>query len=394
VAKSLPKPEDSEDAVILEGDYEDISELTGDIDDTLSTITAEFDKDENDVTVLIKVYQVEEKTGKSDWLFNCQPEELPIMERLRDNYCDAGNRSIFQIRIYKNKKLFRRFHYSIKGAKGLPKPSDSKNDMALVLAAITQAQTAQFNQLKELMLANKSAPAAPSFNMMEMMTGMVTLMVQMKNLLPVPVNVNQNGNVDMLLKGMEVMKDFSGGGEGKETNMMDIIKELIKSPLLEKAIDGVATQIPNAVASGVPTNPVNPALEKPKSKPVLQPQTNGVDQMNIIVRSYINQLVKKASQDADPELYAAFILDNVPEKTVREYLLRPDLMTVITSVNPSAAQYMPWFEELKNNITEILADEAAENLTEKGNGDDTTDDAHGSIAAVNPDEHTSGAGGN
>jgi hypothetical protein len=386
MAKSLPKPEDTDDAVILDADYEDISELTGDIDDTLSSITAEFDKDENDVTVLIKVYQIEDKTGKSDWLFNCQPEELPIMERLRDAYCDDGKRSVFQIRIYKNRKLFRRFHYSIKGAKGLIKIPDNKNDMSAILAAITQSQTAQFNQLKELMLVNKPAQ---SFNMMEMMTGMVALMVQMKNLLPAPSTANSNGNVDMLLRGMEVMKDFAGGGEGKETNMMDIIKELIKSPLLEKAIEGVATQIPNAVANSVPANPVNPALVKPSS--TLPPQDTGASNMNIIVRGYINQLVKKASQDADPELYAAFILDNVPEKTVREYLLRDDLMTVITSVNPQAAQYAQWFNELKNNITEILADEAAENLTEKDNSTDTTDDAQHPVGAtVNINEHPTG----
>ena len=384
MAKSLPKPEDSEDAVILDGDYEDISELTGDIDDTLSTITAEFDKDENDVTVLIKVYQVEEKTGKSDWLFNCQPEELPIMERLRDAYCDEGKRSVFQIRIYKNKKLFRRFHYSIKGAKGLLKISDNKNDMTAVLAAITQSQAAQFSQLKELMLVNKPAP---SFNMMEMMTGMVALMVQMKNLLPAPASGNSTGNVDMLLKGMEFMRDFAGGGEGKETNMMDIIKELIKSPLLEKAIEGAS-----AVVSSVPTNPVNPALAKPASE--LSPQNTGNNTMNPIIKGYLNTLVKKAAQDADPELYAAFILDNVPEKTVREYLLRDDLMRVIVSVNPQAAQYSAWFDELKKNISEILNEDDTENLTEPGNGADTTEHADGTSPAVNVNEHPAGERGN
>lgn len=373
--------EDAE-SVVIPGSADDISELMGDIDEELNNVTSEFGKDDNDVQLKIKLHRVLERKGEREWLFDIMPSELPIMDRVKEEY--GGGK--YQASLYANGILKRKFNFNIANPRTNFVPKNNSSDINTLVSLLAAQEEKRFIQLKELMLANKPVQ---SFNLMETMTGLVAMMVNMKNLLPAPVTSDSSGNIELLLKGMEIMKDFGGGGEGKETNMMDIIKELIKSPLLEKAIDGAS-----AVVSSVPTNPpVNPALVKLKVSS--QPDNTGAtNTMNPIIKGYINQLIKKAAADSDPELYAAFILDNVPEKTVREYLLRPDLMNVITSVNPQAAQYAPWFEELKNNITEILADEVPENLTGKGNGADTTDDADGTSPAVNVNEHTSGEGGN
>jgi hypothetical protein len=371
--------ENSNDAVV-EGSVEDITELMGDVDSELDQVTSEFGKDKNDVQLKIKLHRVLERKGEREWLFDILPSELPIMDRVKDEY--GGGK--YEASLFKNGKLFRKFNFNIANPRASFVPKSNSSDINTLVSLLNAQEEKRFNQLKELMISNKPAPP---FNMMEMMTGMVALMVNMKNLLPSSVASNSSGDIELLLKGMEIMKEFSGGGEGKETNMMDIIKELIKSPLLEKAIEGAS-----AVVSNIPTNAVNPALAKPAAD--IPPQTTGDSSMNPIIKSYLNQLIKKAASNSDPELYAAFILDNVPESTVREYLLRDDLMAVITSVNPQAAQYSEWFSELKNNITEILNDNLPENLTPPGNGADTTEDADGTSPAVNINEHPTGKRGN
>lgn len=369
MAKALPNPkENADDVDFLESGFEDITELQGDIDDTLSKIKSEFDADENDVTFFIKVYRVEPKTGKSSWLFNCQPEELPIMEKLRDSY----GTGIYQVRVYKNQKLNRRFNYQIEAPKMVEKPVNQSGELAAVLKAMNDSQQRQFEQMKELMLqvAGANKPVAQNFDPFQMMTGMVAMLSQLKNLVPTTPQVDQTS---LILKGMEIMKDFSAGGE---TTMMDVLRDLLKSPLLEKAIESTAVAIENTPQ--IPANKTAPQINAP--------QTNQGAKMNPVITGYVNTLVKKAAGGSNPELYAEFILDNVPENMVRQYIVRDDLMEFITKINPEAAKYPEWFAELKNCIVEFLTDEDGNGLTPEPGAEDTTQNGHES--AHNPDANS------
>lgn len=356
MAKSLQKQIEEADFINVES--ADITELQGDIDDTLNTIKKEFDADENDVTFFIKVYRVELKTGKSSWLFNCQPEELPIMEKLRDSY----GTGIYQVRVYKNQKLNRRFNYQIEAPKIVERQQNNNNDIASILKSITENNQKQFDQMRQLMLeiaATKQATVLPqqAFNPMEMMMGMVSMMTQLKTLMPVASSGGDN--VNLVLKGMEIMKDFQGGGS--ETTLMDVVRDLIKSPMLEKVIETTTA------------NPNPPKVRKPSQPQISLPQTTQTtqttqtkqegEQVNPIIKGYINTLVKKAATGSDPELYAEFILDNVPEKLIRENILRDDLMEFIIGINPEAANYPDWFGELKNCLLDFLDGESDEILT-------------------------------
>jgi len=372
MAKSLSKQlEEAENAEFINVESDDVTELQGDIDDTLSGIKAEFDADENDVVFFIKVYRVEPKTGKSSWLFNCQPEELPIMEKLRDSY----GTGIYQVRVYKNQKLNRRFNYQIEAPKMVDRPQNNQTDIAGVLKVIAENNQKQFDQMRQMMLEiatqknQNSIIPQPAFNPMDMMTGMVALMVNMKQLMPPPADTGNN--MDFLLKGMEFMKDFQGGGS--ETSMLDIVRDLIKSPMLEKVIEATTT-MPTIREN--PSTPKIPAqITSPQNNPTTQPNT-GTEKMNPIIEGYINTLVKKAAGGSDPELYAEFILDNVPEKMIRENIVRDDLMEFITKINPEAAQYSDWFMKLKNCIQQFLDDDSEENLTEAPDTANTSVNEH------------------
>lgn len=361
------------DSEALDVQAEDISDLMNDVDSELDQVTSEFGKDKNDVNLKIKLHRVLERKGEREWLFDILPSELPIMDRVKEEY--GGGR--YEASLFKNGKLYRKFNFNIANPKMKDVTKTLTGEMGNIVTLLVAQQEKSFNQLKDLMLAQQKP--VPQVNMLEMMTGMVAMMVNMKNLLPVPIVGNSNDNIELLLKGMEVMRDFGNSGGDRETNLMDLVKEVIKSPFLEKALEGISTAVPNTVS--IP----NQVLAKPiLSKSTISQSNPEPNTMNPIIKGYINQLVKKASQDADPELYAAFILDNVPEETVKQYLLRDDLMTFITSVNPQATQYVEWFEELKNNIKEILADESDENLTDTSNRADTSTDASTAVHSNEP----------
>lgn len=368
---SGPQNEDFEDVdPAIDVESEDISDLMNDVDSELDQVTSEFGKDKNDVNLKIKLHRVLERKGEREWLFDILPSELPIMDRVKEEY--GGGK--YEASLFKNGKLYRKFNFNIANPKIKDVTKSIAGDLNNVVTLLVQQQEKSFSQLKELMINNKPAQ---SFNMLEMMTTMVTLMSQMKSLMPSPVN--GSGNVELLLKGMEIAKDFNGGNG--ESTMMDVIRDLIKSPLMQKVIEGSSSFVdsnnPNNNKHNLNKIPVQTNMLS-KQKPESNLQEN--NDMNPLIKGYINQLVKKAAQDSDPELYAAFILDNVPETTIRQYILRDDLMEMITKINPQASQYSLWFAELKNNIIEILASEADENLTEPGNSADTADNANESAA--------------
>ena len=361
----------------IEGVAENITELMEDVDSELDQITSEFDKDKNDVELKIKLHRVLERKGEREWLFDILPAELPIMDRVKEEY--GGGK--YQASVFKNGKLFRKFTFNIAVPRVNTIMKNSTTEINSVLSALAAQQAQQFSQLKELMVTAKPAPA---FNMMEMMTGMVTLMVQMKNLMPQPIQ-HESNSMEYLLKGMEVMRELgsSASNNDKDTNLLDIVRDLIKSPLLGKALEGISAPVPSEKIS-TPT-PGQSQLNPPEMSNNSTVQGN--NNMNPIVKGYINQLIKKAAQNSDPELYAAFILDNVPETVVKQYLLRDDLMSIITAINPEASKYANWFAELKNSITQILTEQADENLTDNDNLADNGNDAS---ATVKPDDHSAG----
>ena len=71
------------DGEVLEGEFADISDLQDDIDAQMDAIIGEF-AGESGIDSKIKVYKIEK--GKRNWAFDCVPEELPILERVRDIY--------------------------------------------------------------------------------------------------------------------------------------------------------------------------------------------------------------------------------------------------------------------------------------------------------------------
>lgn len=359
----------------LDGTANDVTALMGDIDAQISAVTSEFDADENDVTLKIKFHRVHAQKGKRAWLFDILPSELPVMDRLRDNYGDGT----YEASVFKNGTLYRKFQFDIERPK-FPVNEQRQNgnsEISTVLAAIAQQNERQFQQLKELMMTKQVAPVTASFDPFAMMTSMMAAMAQMKNLVATPQQGGMADQMTLFLKGVEVAKELGGGGG--EKGLMDILSDLIKSPIVENAIASYASPVPTTPALPRPANPNQPQVTaQPTEGQKVNPQ-------NIVVKQYINMLVDKAARQSDTDLYADFILDNVPENIIREHLAKETIIEDLSLIDPRVAQHAEWFKSLRDSIMVALTDDE--------NDASIKEDATVHPKPGNPDDAPQGPGG-
>ena len=369
--------DDFEDAtVITTQDAEDITLAQRDIDDQINSIFSEVGSDNREVTFHFQVWRVLKDQADTAFLFKGLISDLPIMERLRDEY-DGGK---FFIQVYRNKKRYRQLRVTVEAPKKPAVPAALKNDMAEMIKAVSEQQERQFTMLRETMMQMVGKPSTPAPSQIETMTVMMGLMKSMKDFAAPPPQsntVSPDKMIDILMKGMELGRESGGGGS--ETNFLDVVKEALKSPLLLSA----ANQVTNMIPAPRPIAP-NPAslTNKSVSIPNQSEQIKEVPKMNNVIVHNINMLVSKAEKGADPILYAEFIMDNVPEEIINQYIVQDDLIAQLSKINPKVSDYKEWFLELRDHIQGVLT----------GVGED--DDNMSNESTINPNDlNTGGDGG-
>lgn len=383
-------------AATIDGEFDDVTKLAGDIDAQIKSVTSEFDADDSDVILKLKVHRVLPLKGKRSWLFDLMPSELPIMDKLRDVYGTGS----YEVTVFKNGTLYRKFPVEVEAP---PKPvvnAGTQNVNELVTVLVNN-QREQFNQLKELMMLQRpsaSVAVSPAFNMQETMAGMLTMMVQMKSFL---APAQQTGGIDMLLKGVELAKEI--GGSGGETNFLDVIRDVVKSDVFGKALEAsVANPLLPTTQPANPTQPTKRRIPVQVSQNAnanananvnmnvnANSEVNPMRIPNIVIKQYLGQLISRADRGSDPALYAEFVLDNVAgtpfEKPLIEFLSRENVVDELTKIDGRVAPHALWFQELRDNLVSILTDEET--------SDDTDSDASEPAAAQSNDEPPAGPGG-
>lgn len=383
--KQLLRPENDDDITdvnLLPGNAEDISNIVDDIDAQLSSITSELGADKLDVKFTVKVYRVVENKAELAWLFDCTPAELPILQKLRDEY-DGGR---FECRVYKNNRIYKRVKVVVETPKKLAVTQPAKNEMSEMLKEMGRQQQDNFNMLKDTVMQMVGKPSTPQPSQMEMMTGMMALMASMKNFVSPPVqpSVSPDKMIEVLIKGMELGRDSGGGSE---TGLMDIAKELIKSPLLGQLAQAATTmpQLPRQQAQMQIPVQAKPAQPQMTTQPQPATQPKGTVMQTQVLKHYLDMLVKKAEKDSDPILYAEFILDNVPQSMVEENIMRDDLIEYASTIDPRVKDHQEWFIELRDHIITVLTSPDEEEETDST---DLTSPATGDNATGSPDNST------
>lgn len=397
MSKMLDKPGEYEieDGIIISQKAEDVSNQQKDSEDQINSIFSEFGSGEHDVQFSFSVWRILPNEADMAFLFKGLPSDMPITERLRDEF-DGGK---FQIRIFKNKKTFRRVSINVEKPRKSTVVATVKNDMAEMVKVLAEQQERQFAMLRETMLQLNGKNVTPQPSQMEMMAGMMSLLSGMKAFVtppPAPVvdSFGPEKMMDLLIKGMELGRE-SGGGGGDGDSLMGLARDFIKSPLAgslaqaaltaPKPVQRPVVQQNNPVLSA-PVPETNQALNNPAVEPLEnQPMHNPVIVHNL------KMLVSKAGQGADPVLYAEFILDNVPESMVQENILRDDLIEYFSAINPKVKTHEAWFLEMRDHIKAVLTEDESDPIIE-GNPDVTT---HSNDPGPSDDhaDHTGGDGG-
>jgi hypothetical protein len=210
-----------------------------------------------------------------------------------------------------------------------------------------------------------------------MLTTLLGAIGQIKGLFGQPAASGPENAIDLFMKGIEAAKELGGGGKG-ETGLMDIVRDLLKSPIIEKMIDGVATaataagNAPRMVTSqpGIGETPVVSGMPPTPQTQPQQPPTNGEttnqqvqppgDDPRLIAMTHnIRYLATKAAANADVELYADWVVDNVPRDLLIQMVNDPNALTMLATVVPEARPYTGWFAQLLSLVNDTLTEEAA-----------------------------------
>lgn len=165
---------------------------------------------------------------------------------------------------------------------------------------------------------------------------------------------------------MEKFMDLARKGESPESAPVWFQAFKEAAPLIEKALSRGAPQpqpvrrreLPPPVPPG-PADAPNPPLPKVEDAPPAPVEENP---LLAALDALSPMLVKAAARDADPDLYAEFVLDQVPEDTLEalDFMLQTDAVAFIVGRYPVLAPHQGWVERVVAAMRQQLGPEDGE----------------------------------
>ena len=312
-----------------------------------------------DESAAVTVYRYSKNT-RPEYLFRCSAAEMSL-DDLRDKY----NGGTFRLYIAKDGQLYSRKDIAIAAPLKIGASLDTGGASTDMLGALREIGERQAQQLRDLLREMRPEPQQ-SVNLPELITAMGTFMaaVRPEPAAPPPpapsAAVGMDSLLSVLMKGLELGRETAGGGGGDGGGVLGLVRDALKSPLIGNMVQAAAhaqqlqpapqPQLP--AAARIAMHAPQRAGQVPVSVPV--PTSQPEAEINAMQAGYLAQLVKKAKDGADPELYADVILDNVPEDQIRKLIARADAIDVLATVNADVRTYRPWFEALRACLCEAL----------------------------------------
>lgn len=308
--------------------------------------------------------------------------------RLREEF--GGGR--FRVRVYKNKRLYRRQDIEVASPPRPTQQAAPQSDMTAVLAAMERQNQSMREMFQQFLTTQKPlAPALP-VNPFEGIQQIAATMSSLSQMF-MPKTDPTMTTVDALLKGVELaakVRGDDGGGDDGDVSLMAVVRDVIKGPIGEKIGEVVASQM----TLGQMQKPLPKAVRlPPKEKtatpqeqpaPVQEPDANATAQN--FLRKEILYLVTRAQNNSDPIQYAEWVMDNWPRELLINVTATPNLLAVMNAQVPETVPYTGWFKQLIDELGELVKDaiEAEKEITP---------DAPGAPAStVNPDGNPGGGG--
>lgn len=362
-------------------------DLENDQDRLLNDIIQEFDATTEGVTYNASVTRIPkgyQRGQKEPWLFDVDAAEIHgIRAKLRDIYRGG----IFRIRVYKSSgtgggKLYRQFDYSIEVPDAAP---ISGGGIETVLA---QALERQAVMMREMFEGLRSGPpqltggGAP--DPLAYMERMSTIMANLGR--GAGVAAPAENSLDTFMKAAEFVRDMQPGDSGKEPGWLSVLAGFMQNP---KALETVGALLQQG--RGQPPQQRRRMLAgqgQPQHEAPLPaaPQPGQEPNLGDVLGQNIRYLISRAERDADPALYAEWLLDNTDPVLLQKMAQDPGLQAQLESAFPRMGQYRPWFAELIEGVKQYMADPGVSAV----HGENGT---HASFGGTGSDSHDGSGGG-
>jgi hypothetical protein len=337
------KIEDNSHEKIVEGVFNDVSELELDNEDELASILAEIDGDAGDVVYTMGVWRIP-KIGKRIWLFDCDPSE-PVKSKLRDEY-GTGK---YELRVRRNNLLFRRPVLKVEAplypSKAAPAGRGDRSSDGDIISMIEESNRRMIEVLGKIIPS--AVAATPPADPVTQMSAMMGVMMQFKEF-TAPADTGEKTTQLEKFKEMMELKKLFGGGEG-DANNSDIILAAIEH------IGGPLSKMTQQQAAETQRRSAN-ALVAKKSTNKKKRDTEPNDEMTAM-RMGVSVLVSGAQRNEDPAPYVDIIFARIARERIETFLTGGDALQLLSTVNPAVAQHPKWFGELGDLVRERLSEE-------------------------------------
>lgn len=364
----------AQDDSIIEGQAEDISALSNEIDADERSILADFGAEQDKASWEIKVYKRGEGNQRG-WVVDIDPSQLPFLSKLRRM---AGPGS-YQGYCYRDKKLRKVLKWNI--VELVEQPQAAAADSAL--GQLVTQQGKLLNEMMAQIVAIKQAPPAPppqQSNMMEMMGLFTQMAAVFKQDVPPPPPAKDP--MEMLTGTLALARELANGDKEKST--LEIVADMIASPMVQETLRSVAGAA-QAARAAPPAPPPGmmyaPRIASPPPMQTAQPIQVAPAASPMPFAQEIAFLLVGAQKDVDPQSYADVCLAMMDPVVIAQLLAMPDPISLLITANPNIEPYRGWFMEL------------FEALTAEPEGDEPSVNAVGSRSAPVPIDHHSGRSG-
>jgi len=338
---------------LFESDEETPDELA------IEGLISEFTGGDN---ISVNVYRQGEGANNIAFLFKTTPQEMTggdIMERVRDKFGSGDYRVHFRDkeRIVAN----RGFSVEAPTVPEAPTPGNSNMEMMTMMQGFLSSQQAMFGQTMQA-FAEAFKGGGNNQQTFDPIAAQASLMQQLVALkgLSEPKDDSKSA-VDMFVQGISLAKDLNP--KDGDTNSSDIVLkalEVFGGPIAEAAKTGTllaqanrqdvapgGTQPPNSAQPPTPTGDATADADAQKEYEM------GLQKMMLVQQ--LNWLVKQATANKDPELYAELLLDQVGEEKVLQFVGQENALDQLTALSPEVGNHREWFESLRAAILDLTA---------------------------------------
>jgi hypothetical protein len=197
-------------------------------------------------------------------------------------------------------------------------------------------------------------PASPTFDPMSMFDKILGMFQKLQPQHQ-PDDVATK-SIDLILKGVELGKSVQGSDNPK--GMMDIISDLINSPLLGKLVEAQNLQPPMQLPPRLPSRQVKQPQPlgdgKDRIVPPAPTEATPQNQQIQVLRQRILYLLEKANHGSSFETYSEWVFDNWEPQLISDFLSQPDPLLVLRNLAPEIAPQSQWFTDLIDDLRKLI----------------------------------------